>query len=219
MSNMNMPGQKTRVTDANMERTVIEPAHTQVPGKTTKPILKPNAAYLAATTLIDISWLPYGSLHNCITDPTLAVNFSTPLEKLGPVPLGWSTWSSPPFSESATPDILVSAEQTTLTMDLSEPVSIFGFELEPNPFATLTYIADFYYGETLVGSINRNVDGDAGARLFALRGDLIDRVVVSGPDTFAIANLRLQQTVQSIQRTILIFSALLLILVSTSLIL
>ena len=47
------------------------------------PILKPNAAYLAATTKMDISELPYGSIHDYITDGDVKIHFSTPLEKRG----------------------------------------------------------------------------------------------------------------------------------------
>lgn len=172
------------------------------------PILKPNAAYLAATTKMDISELPYGSIHDYITDGDVKIHFSTPLEKRGPVPLGWATWSSPPYSESPTPDVLVSS-QSCLTMDLSEPVVTFGFELEPNHFDTLSYRADFFYGEDLVDSITRDIAGFAGARLLARTGDPIDRVVVSGEDSFAIAQVRLQQTVQDRQKTVLIAGTLL----------
>lgn len=176
-------------------------------------ILKPTPAYLAATTKIDISGLPNGSMHDFITDGDVKVHFSTPLTKTGPVPDGWSTWSSPPFSESANPDVLITGEQTSLTMQLSKPVAIFGFELEPNFFETFAYTADFYLGGKLVDSITRNVSGDAGARLFARAGEPIDRVVVAGPDSFAIAQIRLQQVLQEQQKMLMIAGALLTLLV------
>lgn len=176
------------------------------------PVLKPNPAYLTVTRKIDISNLPSGSMHDSITDGTFTVWFSTPLQKRGPVPSGWATWSSPPYSESSSPNILVSSG-TTLTMTLSDPVSTFGFELEPNQFETFAYTADFFFGDTLVESITRDINGEAGARLLALRGALIDRVVVSGPDQFALANLRLQEVVQAQNRTIMMLGALLTLLV------
>lgn len=67
------------------------------------PIDNPDAAYLAATTKIDITDLPFASSHESITDGTLTVTFSEPVVKLGPVPEGWSTWSAPPFSEDPNP--------------------------------------------------------------------------------------------------------------------
>lgn len=55
------------------------------------PIDNPDAQYLAATTKIDIAGLPFGSIQDFITDGTLTVSFSTPVEKVGPVPDGWLT--------------------------------------------------------------------------------------------------------------------------------
>lgn len=152
------------------------------------PIMNPDADYLANTTKIDISGLPQGSLQSSITDGMLTVTFSTPLEKQGPVPDGWATWSSPPFSEDPNPDVLISG--STLTMTLSSPVQIFGFELEPSPFGVFEYTAEFYRNGTLVESITREVDGNAGARLFARTGEAIDEVVITGPFDFAIAQVR-----------------------------
>ena len=118
-------------------------------GKDTKlPFPNPTPAYLNATTKIDISGLPFDSSNDFITDGKVTVTFDTPLIKRGPVPTGWDTWSSPPFSESANPDVLFSP-QTSLTMTLSNPVRIFGFELEPDGFGTFTYTADFYFDNVL----------------------------------------------------------------------
>ncbi|NMB00558.1 MAG: hypothetical protein GX971_03420 [Firmicutes bacterium] len=153
------------------------------------PIFDPDAAYLAATSKIDISGLPFASLNDSISDGDLTVAFSIPLEKLGPVPDGWATWSSPPFSEDPNPDVLY-ASSDTLTLELSRPVTILGFELEPSPFQLLSYTADFYLGNTLVESITRDVDGAAGARLFAREDGPIDRVVITGSAPFAIAQVR-----------------------------
>ena len=173
----------------------------------------PTPGYLAATTKIDISNLPSGSLHDFITDNGITVTFSTPMQKLGPVPDGWATWSSPPFSESANPDVLYTVDQNSLTMELSDSARIFGFELEPFFFGVSTYTADFYSGDPLVDSITRDVNGNAGARLFGRVGEPINRVVVSGPDTFAIAQIRLQTALEQIQKVMLIISLLLLLLV------
>jgi|LSQX01.1.fsa_nt_gb hypothetical protein len=207
MSNMNTVITEPKAVSLQTEGAAPEQS-ASVYGGCGTPILKPNAAYLAATAKMDLSNLPDGSMNAYITDGDVKIDFSTPLEKRGPVPLGWATWSSPPYSESPTPDVLVSCGHS-LTMDLSEPVSIFSFELEPNQFGTFPYRADFFYGEDLVDSITRDIAGFEGARLLARAGDLIDRVVVSGEDSFAITQVRLQQTVQGRQKTILIAGALL----------
>jgi hypothetical protein len=109
------------------------------------------------------------------------------------VPSSWATWSSPPNSESSTPAVAYDpAISDTLT--LSQPVAIFGFELEPADFGTHSYTVDYYNGSTLLGSITIGVEGNAGARLFAqeVSGNLINKVTVGGDssDGFAMANLR-----------------------------
>lgn len=154
------------------------------------PIMNPDAEYLARTTKIDISELPFNSTHDFISDGTMTVSFSTPVEKRGPVPDGWQTWSSPPFSEDPNPDVLL-ASQSPLTLELSSYARTFGFELEPDAFQLQNYTVDFYADDYLVESITREVQGNAGARLFARTGNTaINRVVITGPTDFAIAQIR-----------------------------
>jgi len=155
------------------------------------PIDNPDAQYLAATTKIDIAGLPFGSIQDFITDGTLTVSFSTPVEKVGPVPDGWLTWSSPPFSEDPNPYVL-RADTTSLVLDLSHYVTIFGFGLEPFPFSDVAFTADFYDNDELVESITRVVNGNAGARLFAREGEPINRVVITGATGFGFAQVRYQ---------------------------
>ena len=182
------------------------------------PIDNPDAAYLAATTKIDITDLPFASSHESITDGTLTVTFSEPVVKLGPVPEGWSTWSAPPFSEDPNPFVL-SSPTNILTLDPARPVSIFGFELEPAPFGEFDFTADFYLGDTLVESINRVVDGEAGARLFARENGLIDQVVVFGGAEFAIAQVRYQLQVEPINEVVFILLVVIILAVLVLLIL
>lgn len=158
------------------------------------PITQPDAAYLASTTKIDISGLTFGSSYGSISDGVLTVSFDKPLQKLGPVPNGWATWSSPPYSESANPDVLYTAGQYDLTMTLSQPCTTFGFELEPNPFSNHEYDVDFILmsGPTVVGTITMTVHGYHGARLFAAKvdGGSFDKIVIDGGREFAIAQIR-----------------------------
>ena len=167
-----------------------------VTATTFTPISQPDAAYQASTTKIDISGLTSGSSHSSIADGTLTVSFNSTMTKRGPVPTGWATWSSPPDSETANPHILVSGAND-MTMTLSQPVTTFGFELEPNLRQPLPYDVDFILmsGPTVVGNITMTVDGDWGARLFAasVTGGSIDKIVIDGDETaigFAIAQVR-----------------------------
>jgi len=177
---------------------------------TATPIDNPDQAYQANTTKIDISGLTFGDLYSSISDDQLTVTFSVPLVKAGPVPTGWATWSSPPFSEDANPDVLYS-ETNTLEMVLSRPVRIFGFELEPAPFGAFMFTADFFRGNQLVESITRTVDGNNGARLFARTGSLVDRVLVTGPSDFAIAQVRYQLPINALLIALIVILIILII--------
>ena len=110
----------------------------------------------------------------------------------------WATWSSPPFSESATPAITFFSGVSTVTLTLSNPSSVFGFELEPNPFSVKSYKVEYF--DALAASLGSTIlptSGSAGARLFAGYTDdgtfAIKSVIITnltdGTD-FAITNIR-----------------------------
>lgn len=152
-------------------------------------ISQPDAAYLAATTLIPVTDPDFTAL-NSITDGVLTVNFSAPVEART-VPGSWSTWSSPPFSETSTPRTLWTQSRNLIALNFSSVVQTFGFEAEPNAFVINPFTADFYNGATLVGSIVQNVDGNGGARLFAASSITgFDSVVITSTSDFAFAQLR-----------------------------
>ncbi len=164
-------------------------------------ISNPNAAYVGSTALIDISGLGFLSQNGSISDATQTVTFSATMQKRGPVPSGWATWSSPPFSETGNPHVLFSNFQNSRTLTLSLPTSTFGFELEPNLFATFSFTATFFSGGSPVGSITRSVAGAAGARLFAAQSlsgpiDRVDITVVGNPSGFSIARVRYIPVIQ-----------------------
>jgi hypothetical protein len=152
------------------------------------PISQPDASYLSSTTKIDITDPDYTVLSS-ITDGTLTVSFSPSVEART-VSGSWATWGSPPDTESSTPRILFDSSTTSLWMTLSQPVNIFGFEAEPNPMSVHSMTAEFYNGATWVGSITRDVDGNAGARLFAAGGDVFTSVYFYTDCDFAVAQLR-----------------------------
>ena len=159
-------------------------------------ITQPTPAYVAGTTKIDISGLASGSSHSSISDGTLTVSFSSNVTKRGPVPAGWATWSSPPWSENATPHVLFSNSVDSVNLTLSQPVTILGFELEPNTFTSENYTVDFVLmsGPTTVGTITIQIHGQAGARLVAASvvGGSFDKVKIVGTPAlgFAIAQVR-----------------------------
>jgi hypothetical protein len=153
-------------------------------------ISSPTAGYLSSTTRFAIPGSAFSSVSS-LTDGGLTLSFSATGDKRVAPDGGWASWSQTPDSErpsSGTLDVLYFPTQS-LTMTLSRQVGIFGFELEPDPFAVIGFTAQFYRGATLVGSVSRSVDGDAGARLFAYQGG-IDRVELSGGSYFAAGAFR-----------------------------
>ena len=156
-------------------------------------INEPNNDYLNSTTKIDISALVNGTIYPSITDGFQTVNFTPPVIKLTVPNGGWNTWSAPPFSESATPSVLYSNSSLNLTLNLSKPACIFGFELEPNPYANIAFTVQFFSGQTLVGTITKVINGNSGARLIAAESscdNLFDRIVIRGGADFSIAQVR-----------------------------
>lgn len=87
---------------------------------------------------------------------------------------------------------MLRADTTSLVLDLSHYVTIFGFELEPFPFSDVAFTTEFYDNDELVESITRVVNGNAGARLFAREGEPINRVVITGATGFGFAQVRYQ---------------------------
>jgi len=103
---------------------------------------------------------------------------------------GWATWSLPPLSDVATPVVAYTGGASTRTLTFDDPVGGFSFELEPNPFAIISYTVSFAGG----GMITAAVNGSAGARMFGgeiMPGDAgITGVTITGGADFAIAQTR-----------------------------
>lgn len=164
--------------------------------------------YLALTTRIPITG-PECTSFSSITDGTQTVTFSSPLERhdVPGVTCRWCAWSGPPEGEEANPPVLFSFG-TTLTMTLSNPSRIFGFELMPNlqtPPETHSVRVDFFSGANLIQSITRTLTltcdpGNGGSRLFSVQvdepdGPCIDNVVITvltpqPAQGFSIAQIR-----------------------------
>jgi hypothetical protein len=81
-----------------------------------------------------------------------------------------------------------------LTITLSAPARIFGFELSPDLYFPEETTADFYSGSKLVGTIDLFPSGNNGALLFAASTttDPFTSVVINNleGDDFAIARQR-----------------------------
>lgn len=141
------------------------------------------ASYVSGTTKIDISSITDLSTLTSITDGTQTINFDQTMIK-GQVPTaGWTTWGSPPATESSTPAVLIQTTATSLTMTLTMPSTTFGFELAPGNGTSNTITADFYQGATLVGTVTQTMNYTNDAKLFAATSydNPFTSVVVSAP--------------------------------------
>jgi hypothetical protein len=156
------------------------------------PVATPTPAYTSSTTLFSIAPANGISVPS-ITSGSQTVSFS-PAPSAQTVPGGgWSTWGAPPNTESATPRVLAFFGQTAATITLSQAVSTFGFEVEPNNFGNHTFTATFLNGSTTLGTVTLSVAGNAGALLAAATSTpSITSVTISAPTSggFAIAQLR-----------------------------
>src|SRR5579863_2538695 len=146
-----------------------------------------------STTQIDISGIAdFTTGITSISDDGETVSFDSGLEKNTVPSGGWSAWNCPPETWSCTPPVL-QVLTSELTLTLSTPASTFGFEAEPNLFATELMVATFYNGTASLGTINLSPSGDGGALLFAAKSTAlitsVQFVDMSG-DSFAIANVR-----------------------------
>jgi hypothetical protein len=124
------------------------------------------------------------------------IHFDHPLTELS-VPNTWATWNCPPATESCTPNVLFGAGSTSLFITLSQPASIFGFELEPDQFQQEEVTVQFFDHANLVGTIDLFPNGSGGALLFAAQTDgEFTNIEIQNLafDDFAIAEVRYEAT-------------------------
>ena len=162
-----------------------------VPASAFTQVTSPDANYLNETNLLGVT-APNGPNRGFVTDGDLYVTFSSMLDPRV-VGVDWSTWGSPPDTESSAPAIWYTLGATSVTFSFDNPVSTWGFEAEPNPFSTQNFTVEYYQGATLVGTISRSIDGNAGARLLAAKatpGTWFTSVKVTSDTDFAMAQLR-----------------------------
>jgi PEP-CTERM motif len=154
------------------------------------PITQPDAAYLSATTLLPVS-APDFDVVSSLSDATETVTFDVDLVALT-VPTSWTSWGSPPSTESAIPRVLWSNGFTSLAITLSAPAFTVGFEAQPNTSVPSILTATFLNSGSVVGSIPLTVDGNGGALLFAATTSTspFNEVDLNSTDDFAIAQVR-----------------------------
>lgn len=158
------------------------------------PISTPDAAYTSGTVAIPITAVNGTSLTS-VTDGTMTMTLSTAMTAHTVPGGGWSTWNTPPATESATPRVLgVYTPLTTQTITLSQPTTTFGVEIEPDTFGAFSISVDFMNGATNLGTVTLSPNGSAGALLFAASSTTpITSVVITAPagaNGFALAQLR-----------------------------
>ena len=155
------------------------------------PILvqQPTASYVAGTQLLPITAADFDAVLS-LTNGVETVDFDIPMVALT-VPTTWATWGSPPDTETATPRVLWTNGLTLLTLTSVNPVFTFGVEVQPNTAVPSLITARFLNGATVVATLVLTVDGNAGARLFAITDtDPFDRIELSSTDDFAIGQVR-----------------------------
>jgi hypothetical protein len=163
----------------------------------------PDEKYIKGTCLLDFSKLPNHETIDTLTDKTLGVKFGTKMRKLNGYPDGWTAlWGEKPHVEKETPPVLYTIQKNTLSIILSKPCTIFGFELTPNLYNTFEFTAGFYsrFENPPYARVTRQVTTPLGALLFAVQSDKpFDNIEIQftgdlngdvHPYGFAIANIR-----------------------------
>jgi hypothetical protein len=159
-------------------------------------------SYDSLTTPIDISGLDDFSSNSSISGGGLMVMFTPSMVRLS-IPTTWASWGSPPETDASVdscpglgincPPVLWSNGSSSVTMTLSSPKSVFGFEAEPdNPTEEPMTVTFFGIGGS-INSFQLTPSGDFGALLFAASSnDPFTKVTLSNDlgDDFAIANVR-----------------------------
>jgi hypothetical protein len=160
--------------------------------------IAPGVTYVDNTNVCTIDGVPPSPTSTC-TDGAGFKVILTPVASARQVPSSWATWSSPPFSESATPKVAFFGGTTGTLYFGDRTGSTTGSEWEPNAFATFTITCNFNSsGIPAVITVSRAVAGASGARLFAVNSNdpldpTIDTIACSipaGAIGFATAQIR-----------------------------
>lgn len=158
---------------------------------------RPVARYTRHSCVIDLSKFDDWSMHSKLRGCGETIRFSSPFMRMT-VPETWAgLWPCPPLTESCQPHVMYSDHVDTATIDFAKTVFTGGFEYEPAEWQVERITVSFFAGPkgsgSVVGSITRDVNGKAGARLFAARTTTGFRSIVvtnNSSDDFAIAQVR-----------------------------
>lgn len=146
----------------------------------------PDSGYVGGTSLLSIGAGDYDVISS-LTDGAVTMSFA-PVE-VRTASVSWGPWGSPPDTEGDMPSLLYAAGLDTLTFDFDAELSVFGFEAQPDAFDVTQVLVDYYLGGVYQGSVGRDVDPFAGARLLAANGRF-DRAVVSVAGGFGAGQFR-----------------------------
>ena len=155
-------------------------------------ISQPTSAYTSSTTLVGFTDPDY-TLVGALFSGQQVLIYNDLLEERT-VPVNWGHWGQPPAVENATPRVGYTNGSSSLQIGFAQPVSTFGFELEPNDGSRVPVTAQFFSGSSLAGVVTLSPNSNAGALLFAASSfsNPFTGIVItdqSGGD-FAIANQR-----------------------------
>jgi hypothetical protein len=129
-----------------------------------------------------------------LTDPYGGTISFSPTVQHRVVGSSWATWPST-YGDPAGLDVLM-ASATSLTLDFApDAITGFGFELEPNVFATFEMMLTLDDGSTQT----QFVDGDTGALTFGFIGGHVSSLTITdvsgGAGGFSIGRLTMTQPV------------------------
>src|SRR5215469_1592585 len=117
-------------------------------------------------------------------------------ESQNSVPNSWPSWNAPPFSESATLNVLWNQGFSYLAIFVSGSFNSIGFELQPNISQVELISVDFNSSTGSFLTITQNLDGSGGALLFAAQDNTPGAYITSvaiydwALDDFATAQWR-----------------------------
>jgi hypothetical protein len=144
-------------------------------------IATPTPAYVAATTNLSPAIPANGVTTTAISGGGETVAFSSTMTA-GTVPGSGpsANWNTPPTVQSATPRTLFVTGTSSLTIALSSPASIFGFEEQPAsaPVSISAVTATFLENGVAVGSFTQSTVNGGGALQFAASTNQAFTIVV-----------------------------------------
>jgi hypothetical protein len=145
------------------------------------PISAPDASYQSSTTLLPVTGDDFSTV-NSLSDANLTVSFSNVMT-IFTSPGTWTAWSAPPNSETATPRVLApDLNVFTITLTFSQGLSIFGLEAQPDAiidYGNFPLSLQYYNNATLLGSVDKVLNGETSSLFAASSGTPITSVVLT----------------------------------------